>query len=118
LKHDDGSWTHLGHLKAGSVATGLLGTRVVAGTKIGELGNSGFSGGPHLHVHRQFSDDPMDPHGVAIDMHFTNVVRPARFDGAVEIDVFAWPDHFVAASPDIALPHPARRGDVLDLLVP
>ncbi|MCH6170674.1 M23 family metallopeptidase [Pseudonocardia alaniniphila] len=45
-----GHYASFDHLKAGSVAV-RAGDRVCRGQKLGELGNSGSSSGPHLHFH-------------------------------------------------------------------
>jgi hypothetical protein len=45
-----GHYASFDHLKAGSVAV-KPGDRVCRGQKLGELGNSGSSSGPHLHFH-------------------------------------------------------------------
>lgn len=112
--HDDGTWTLMGHLRQGSLRTHLLGARVEAGTVLGEVGNSGFSGAPHLHVHRQISDEPFDPSGLGLDMHFDNVVRVGMYHGGFERDFMDWPEHITPAVVRVPLPHAARRGEVLD----
>lgn len=55
IDHGDGIYSCLGHLKHGSVVV-REGQAVQAGEVIGALGNSGFSAGPHLHLH--FMDGP------------------------------------------------------------
>ncbi len=55
IEHGDGIWSCLAHLQQGSVRV-QTGTEVEAGQVIGALGNSGFSSGPHLHLH--FMDGP------------------------------------------------------------
>ena len=55
LDHGDGVWALLAHLQCGSVCVQEQ-QEVAAGTLIGAVGNSGFSSGPHLHLH--FMDSP------------------------------------------------------------
>lgn len=55
LDHGGGVWSFLGHLRQGSIVV-EEGQRVEAAQALGELGNSGFSSGPHLHF--QFMDGP------------------------------------------------------------
>ncbi len=55
IDHGDGVWSCLAHLRNNSVKV-QGGQEVNAGQAIGEMGNSGFSTGPHLHVH--FMDGP------------------------------------------------------------
>jgi murein DD-endopeptidase MepM/ murein hydrolase activator NlpD len=55
LDHGSGVWSCLAHLRCGSVRL-QAGDEVTAGQVIGELGNSGSSTGPHLHI--QFMDGP------------------------------------------------------------
>lgn len=55
LDHGDGVFSFLAHLRHGSVAV-AEGQDVLAGQTIGALGNSGYSSGPHLHLH--FMDGP------------------------------------------------------------
>ena len=53
--HGHGVWSCLAHLRNGSVKV-KVGDEIIVGQIIGELGNSGFSSGPHLHIH--FMDGP------------------------------------------------------------
>lgn len=48
IDHGSGEFSILGHLRRGSVRV-RAGERVRAGQVVGQLGNSGNSGGPHLH---------------------------------------------------------------------
>jgi hypothetical protein len=50
LDHGDKIWSLLGHLRSGSVQV-KEGQEVKASDKLGELGNSGYSSGPHVHLH-------------------------------------------------------------------
>ncbi len=55
INHGDGVWSLLAHLRNGSVNV-QAGQEIEGGQVIGEMGNSGFSSGPHLHIH--FMDGP------------------------------------------------------------
>ena len=55
IKHDDKTYSVLGHLKQHSVAV-KNGDRVKRGQKIALCGNSGNTSDPHLHFHVQDSD--------------------------------------------------------------
>lgn len=50
IKHDDGTMAMYGHLKQNGVRV-TLGKRVYKHQLIGYSGNTGYSSGPHLHVH-------------------------------------------------------------------
>jgi murein DD-endopeptidase MepM/ murein hydrolase activator NlpD len=49
VQHDDGSIAWYGHMKSGSLTAKAVGERVVAGERLGNVGSSGSSTGPHLH---------------------------------------------------------------------
>lgn len=59
LDHGDGVWSYLAHLQCGSVCV-RAGQEVGAGALLGALGNSGFSSGPHLHIHFMDGPDPLN----------------------------------------------------------
>lgn len=61
----------LAHLRQGSVAV-REGEDVVTGQPIGQIGNSGNTSEPHLHVHAVRADDPASFEGEGV---------PIRFDG-------------------------------------
>jgi len=52
IKHAEGEYSFLAHLIPGSIAV-CAGQRVQRGQLIGQCGNSGHSGEPHLHFHIQ-----------------------------------------------------------------
>lgn len=49
VQHSDGSVAWYGHMKSGSLTPKNVGDLVVVGEKLGNIGSSGFSTGPHLH---------------------------------------------------------------------
>jgi murein DD-endopeptidase MepM/ murein hydrolase activator NlpD len=49
IQHADGTYALYWHMKNGSVTTKAVGQTVVAGEKLGIVGSSGSSSGPHLH---------------------------------------------------------------------
>ena len=62
----------LAHLRQGSLEVGL-GDTVTTGARLAEVGNSGQSGEPHLHVHAQRGTDP--------DAALSGAPLPVTFDG-------------------------------------
>ena len=61
LQHADGKYTYYAHMKQWSVAVST-GDFVSCGTKLGEVGSSGYSTGPHLHFEvRESSGSQSDP---------------------------------------------------------
>lgn len=66
LQHGDGSETWYGHLKNGSLTTKGIGETVAAGEKLGVVGSSGNSTGPHLHFETYDSSGALnDPYSGA-----------------------------------------------------
>ncbi|MCT2590630.1 M23 family metallopeptidase [Streptomyces sp. N2-109] len=72
IRHQDGTYTQYGHLSSVAVSSGQ---QVTAGQQIGLSGNTGNSGGPHLHFEARTSGEygsDIDPvaylrgHGVAL----------------------------------------------------
>lgn len=64
IDHDGQLQSTYGHLKSGSVAV-TVGNRVSAGTKLGEVGSSGRSDIPHLHLELEQNSLVVDPYGGA-----------------------------------------------------
>ena len=74
IDHGNGEFSLLGHLRQGSLLV-RQGQHVEAGERVGKVGNSGHSSGPHLHYH--LMDGP--------ELFLSNGL-PARFVG-LESDV-------------------------------
>jgi len=58
VQHADGLQTRYGHLSQIAVRVGQV---VTAGERIGAVGNTGVSTGPHLHFEVIVSGRPVDP---------------------------------------------------------
>lgn len=90
IEHDDGKVSYYAHLRRGSVAV-RQGDQVRCGQRIGQVGSSGHSTGPHLHFEVRVgggSDDPFSgpcggPLSWWIDQGRYNGL-PTRECGAVE----------------------------------
>jgi len=59
LRHEDGTQTWYCHLSSISVRS----ARVAAGERIGRVGSTGNTTGPHLHLEVRRGDTPVDPAG-------------------------------------------------------
>lgn len=75
IDHGNGEFSMIAHLKQGSVRI-KVGDKVKAGTPIGQLGNSGDTTGPHVHV--QLQDGPTWEFANALPMRFSNVANAAK----------------------------------------
>lgn len=62
VKHADGQETIYGHMKQGTVAVSV-GQRVTCGQKLGQVGSSGYSTGPHLHFEPRVGTTSSDSFG-------------------------------------------------------
>jgi len=60
LVHADGKQTYYAHMKTWSVAVSV-GDSVACGQKLGEMGSSGYSTGPHLHFEVRVGGTAHDP---------------------------------------------------------
>lgn len=83
ILHCGEAWIVLAHMRQGSVMV-APGERVATGARLGEVGNSGASTEPHLHIHAQrpgTSEAPIsgEPLGLRIDGRF--LVRGDRLGG-------------------------------------
>jgi len=58
VNHNNGYETYYAHLNTMDVA---VGQKIIQGQKIGEVGNTGYSTGPHLHFEVRKNGIPMDP---------------------------------------------------------
>lgn len=63
VEHHNDMKTYYGHLDKFHVG---VGDEVKKGDVIGELGNTGFSTGPHLHFELRVNNDPVDPYDYII----------------------------------------------------
>ncbi|GIF41510.1 M23 family metallopeptidase [Actinoplanes xinjiangensis] len=70
VRHDDGTFSAYAHLRRGSARV-RIGDRVAAGGQLAEVGNSGNTSEPHLHV--QLMDDPCPTAAAGIPMHWPDL---------------------------------------------
>lgn len=63
----------MAHLRQGSVAVST-GEQVQEGQFLGRVGNSGFSRGPHLHMHLLRGEHPLDPAAVSLPFRFKDLL--------------------------------------------
>lgn len=59
ITHADGKSTFYGHLMQGTVQV-AVGDRITCGTRLGKVGSSGNSTGPHLHFEPRYSNNVSD----------------------------------------------------------
>lgn len=79
--HDDGTAAVYAHLQKGSV-TAQAGQHVRVGTQLGEVGNTGNSSEPHLHVHLM---DRADPNAAAgLTMTWEGITRSGEIEPSLE----------------------------------
>ena len=67
IDHGNGIWSFLAHMKKGSIQV-KEGEEVKVSDKLGELGNSGFSSGPHLHFHFMNGPDVLTASPLPIEL--------------------------------------------------
>ncbi|EXF25760.1 peptidase M23 family protein [Nesterenkonia sp. AN1] len=81
VAHDDGTAAVYAHLRQGSVLL-EVGQRVSAGEQLGEVGNTGNSSEPHLHVHLM---DRMNPNVAAgLTLTWENIQRAGEIEPSLE----------------------------------
>lgn len=104
VRHDDGTAAVYAHLRRGSVAV-QVGRRVDAGVQLGEVGNTGNSSEPHLHVHLM---DHANPHAAAgLKMAWADIVRSGEIEPSLEE---------IAKEPDSdAIPSMPRNGEIFEV---
>jgi murein DD-endopeptidase MepM/ murein hydrolase activator NlpD len=61
IRHEDGSQSRFAHLKRGSISV-AVGDEVTCATRLGAVGSSGYSTGPHLHFELRVNERPVDPY--------------------------------------------------------
>ncbi len=67
IDHGNGVWSFLAHFKNGSVLV-KEGQKIKILDKLGELGNSGFSTGPHIHFHFMNGPDVLTASPLPIEL--------------------------------------------------
>lgn len=77
VHHDDGAAAIYAHLRTGSVVVGV-GQRVDVGEPLGEVGNTGNTSEPHLHVH--LMDRPNPNAAAGLKMTWANIARPGEIE--------------------------------------
>ncbi len=75
--HDDGTAAVYAHFRKGSVAV-KVGQRVEPGEQLGEVGNTGNTSEPHLHVH--LMDRPNPNAAAGLKMTWANIARPGEIE--------------------------------------
>lgn len=81
VEHDNGTFAAYAHLRQGSIAV-REGDWVIAGDKIAEVGNTGNSSVPHLHVHLM---DRANPHAAAgLTMVWHDIELTGEIDAALK----------------------------------
>lgn len=85
IKSDDGKVVKNMHLKAGSIPSSIKeGEHIEAGDKIGEVGSTGWSTGPHLHY--QVEDENGNSINPSSDINTSNTAYSTRNVGTGEDD--------------------------------
>jgi hypothetical protein len=125
IRQDTGGWLLLGHFRHGSLAV-RPGSRVVEGDYIGEIGNSGRSPFPHLHMQMQKGREPGSP---TVPFRLANYLMRSTGDSRGEVWVASGipeegtllrvatrnpPVHALlsSASPGTAVWHVERKGRI------
>jgi Peptidase family M23 len=120
LKHDDGTWSMIAHLRRGTCRV-RPGDRVRRGELLGECGNSGHSTEPHIHLHTQNRRSMYLALGCPIQFESVRIVqadkggdsgetqsRPPGWVSAGDSVTSLSPDVHVESSPSPELPMGCR----------
>jgi hypothetical protein len=86
IDHGDGLYGFYAHLKPGTVSF-KVGDQVRSGDQLGQLGNSGGSGAPHLHLHLVSGPSPLASDGMpyVIDSFaLAGVAKPGDLEDALK----------------------------------
>lgn len=109
IKLDDGNFAFLAHMKKGSVEKSLLGKRIEVGTVVGELGNSGNTTMPHLHVHVATTPEHYGANSVGVPLAFSGYQRLGAYTVSPEKGFTDW-----NSSPkNVAVPTVPLQGEVI-----
>ena len=77
VDHGDGTWSAYAHLRRGSALV-RPGDRVTAGQQLAEVGNTGNTSEPHLHV--QLMDHPVPTAAAGLPMHWPDLITDGERD--------------------------------------
>lgn len=81
IQHEDNTVAVYAHLRQASVPV-KVGQRVSAGEQLGQVGNTGNSSEPHLHVHLM---DRVNPHAAAgLTMIWDGITRPGEIEPSLK----------------------------------
>jgi murein DD-endopeptidase MepM/ murein hydrolase activator NlpD len=83
IDHGDGLHSAYAHLRRGSLAV-AAGDRVEAGQQLGEVGNSGNSSEPHLHV--QLMDDPSVTGAAGVPFRWDRIELSGETDPTIDAE--------------------------------
>ena len=72
VSHLDGSETRYAHMSHILVSKGQ---KITQGEKLGEVGNTGFSTGPHLHFEVRIDGKPVNPANYLVELKQENVAQ-------------------------------------------
>lgn len=126
IRHADGTVARYLHLKRGSVTALPVGSTVVAGERLGVVGSSGISTGPHLHFELRASSaagaaviDPNAGTCNAVPSGWREQ-RPYRVPAINRVTTHTAPPVFPTCPDTVEVPnfgHAFRPGDPITLLV-
>lgn len=78
IQHRDGFRSIYGHMKRNSIRVSV-GQQVQAGTLLGQVGSSGTSDMPHLHIEFQLNGAPVEMHAGTCGANFTHWAAPPPY---------------------------------------